>query len=304
MTRPTTSRASDDHERAGDYPERAIRAGRRRGKVGSVEGWTERAVLVEDRPMLVRRSAEVDGATPMVHLHGFGISGRYLLPTARLLAARATCYVPDLPGYGRSPAWGHTLGVPALADAVVATLDALGLERVVLVGNSMGCPVALEVAYREPGLVEGLVLCSPAGGAHNQPLARALTQLVRDGVRESPAMARVAVPDYLKFGPVNALHVFAELMRFPSLERLMRVRVPALAVIGGRDTMMPPPWRVRELGRLAPELLTVAVIRDAAHAMNFSHPVEVARAVARWLDGTRITDDGDPTCARVVEVRD
>ena len=155
----------------------------------------------------------------------------------------------------------------------------------------MGGPVSLEVAHSAPERVAGVVLASPAGGMHNQPLARALAQLMRDAVRESPRMARVAVPDYLHFGPVNALHLFGELMRFPSLERLLRTPVPTLAVIGSRDPSMPPPWRIQEVGRLAPPHLTIAVIEGAAHAMNFSRPGELAHVIGCWLDGREITDD-------------
>ncbi|HEY7272146.1 MAG TPA: alpha/beta fold hydrolase [Actinoplanes sp.] len=248
--------------------------------------------------------AEVPGTIPLVHVHGFAISGSYLLPTARALAHRATTVVPDLPGYGRSAAWGHALGIPSLAWALLEVLDALDLQQVVLVGNSMGGPVSLEVAHSAPERVAGIVLASPAGGMHNQPLARALAQLMRDAVRESPRMARVAVPDYLRFGPVNGLHLFGELMRFPSLERLLRTPVPTLAVIGSRDPLMPPPWRIQEVGRLAPPHLTVAVIEGAAHAMNFSHPGELAHVIGCWLDGREITDDpGQPGVARVLEIR-
>jgi pimeloyl-ACP methyl ester carboxylesterase len=267
-------------------------------------GRRELRVEVQGRPVFVRVGPEVPGTIPIVHVHGFAISGRYLLPTATALAHRATTMVPDLPGYGRSAAWGHALGIPSLAWALLEVLDALDLEQVVLVGNSMGGPVSLEVAHSAPERVAGVVLASPAGGIHNQPLGRALAQLMRDAVRESPRMARVAVPDYLHFGPVNALHLFGELMRFPSLERLLRTPVPTLAVIGSRDPLMPPPWRVLEVGRLAPPHLTIAVIEGAAHAMNFSHPGELAHVIGCWLDGREITDDPDqPGVARVLEIR-
>ena len=59
--------------------------------------------------------------------------------------------------------------------------------KVVLLGNSMGCPVSLEVAHAAPERVDRLVLVSPAGGIQNQPLGRALVQLARDGTRETPA---------------------------------------------------------------------------------------------------------------------
>jgi pimeloyl-ACP methyl ester carboxylesterase len=267
-------------------------------------GWQELRVEVRGRPVFVRKGPEVAGSTPLVHVHGFAVSGRYLLPTARALAHRATTFVPDLPGYGRSAGWGHVLGIPSLARALLELLDALGIERAVLVGNSMGGPVCLEVAHSAPERVAGVVLASPAGGVHNQPLARALVQLARDAWRENPRMVRVALPDYLHFGPLSAVHLFGELVRFPSLERMLRTPVPTLAVIGTRDPLMPPPRRVQELGRLAPPHLTVAAIEGAAHAMNFSHPGELAHLIGCWLDGREITDDPDqPGIARILHFR-
>jgi pimeloyl-ACP methyl ester carboxylesterase len=266
--------------------------------------WHDVVVEVQGRPVYIRRGPEVPESTPIVHVHGFAVSGSYLMPTARALAHRATTLVPDLPGYGRSPAWGHALGISSLAWALLETLDAVGVERAVLVGNSMGGPVCLEVAHSAPERVAGVVLASPAGGVHNQPLGRALLQLARDAGRESPRMVRVVLPDYLRFGPVNALQLFGELVRFPSLERVVRTPVPTLAVIGSRDPLMPPPWRVREVGRLAPPHLTVAVIEGAAHAMNFSHPGELAHVIGSWLDGRPITDDPEqPGVARVLQLR-
>lgn len=272
---------------------------------------TEGAVVVDGRSVFYRQVGRGSpagtgagaGSLPIVHVHGFGISGSYLMPTARLLASRGVNVVPDLPGYGRSERPGQVLGIPALAEALVGVLDALGLERVVLVGNSMGCPVSLEVAHAAPERVHRLVLVSPAGGIQNRPWSRALLQLAVDGVRESPRMARVAVPDYLHFGPVNALRLFSELTRFPSLERLLATPVPSLAVLGSRDPLMPPPARVREVGRQAPRHVTVVLVEGAAHAINFSHPGELAHVIGAWLDGAAIVDDPDePGRSRVLEI--
>jgi hypothetical protein len=59
-----------------------------------------------------------------------------------------------------------------------------------------------------------------------------------------------------------------------------------------------------EVGRLAPPHLTIAVIEGAAHAMNFSHPGELAHVIGSWLDGREITDDPhQPGVARVLEIR-
>jgi pimeloyl-ACP methyl ester carboxylesterase len=268
------------------------------------DGWTQGTLTVAGRRLFYRRSLGADGGVPIVHVHGFGISGTYLMPTARRLAAHSPNVVPDLPGYGRSERRDRTLGIPDLSDALLATIDALGLEKVVLVGNSMGCPIGLEVAHLAPERVHRLVLVSPAGGLHNQPLARALGQLAVDAARESPRMVPVAVPDYARFGLLNALRLFRQLTEFPSLERLLHTPVPTLAVVGSRDPLMPPPRRVREVGRMAPEHVTVVLIRGAAHAVNFSHPGELAHAISSWLDGREIVDDPEQAGqASVLQIR-
>jgi pimeloyl-ACP methyl ester carboxylesterase len=265
-------------------------------------GWVSEHLQVEGRSVHYRRS-EGGSAVPLIHIHGFAISGAYLMPTARLLAGRWVNVVPDLPGYGLSERRDHVLDIPELAGAVLALLDALDIEQAVLVGNSMGCPIGLEVAHKAPERVHRLVLVSLAGGVQNQPLPRALGQLALDVVRESPRMVPVALPDYLRFGPVNGLRLFHELTLFPSLERLLHTPVPTLAVLGGRDPLMPSPSRVREVGRLAPHDLAVAVVDRAAHAVNFSHPLELARAIESWLDGALLTDDARlPAGVRVVRV--
>lgn len=260
-------------------------------------------VRAGDHDVFVRRSEGPADAVPIVHLHGFAISGTYLMPTAQRLSGDRVNLVPDLPGYGRSRLRGRPLGIPGLALAVLDLLDALAISKVVLLGNSMGCPTALEVAHAAPERVERLVLVSPAGGAHNQPLARAIGQLARDGVRESPRMARVAVPDYVRFGPVHALRLFHQLTLFPSLERLTHTPVPTLAVIGSRDPLMPGPPRVLEIARSAPAHVAVVVIHGAAHALNFSHPGELANVVSSWLDDREILDAPDePGEARIFPV--
>ena len=248
------------------------------------DGWVTEYVRVAGRSVHLQRSVDGSGV-PLVHVHGFAISGAYMMPTARVLAGRWPNVVPDLPGYGRSERRDHVLDIRALAGALLAILDALNIDRAVLVGNSMGCPIGLEVAHEAPERVHRLVLVSPAGGIQNQPLPRGLGQLALDVMRESPRMAPVALPDYLRFGPVNGLRLFHQLTLFPSLERLLHSPVPTLAVLGGRDPLMPPPSRVGEVVRLAHEHLAVALIERAAHAVNFSHPEELAKVIEAWLDG-------------------
>ncbi|SFJ98801.1 alpha/beta fold hydrolase [Cellulomonas sp. KH9] len=267
------------------------------------DGWTEGRLVVDGRDVFYRRGPTCEGV-PLVHVHGFAISGSYLMPTARRLADHGTAVVPDLPGYGRSERSPRPLGIVGLARSLEGILDGLGLDQVVLVGNSMGCAVSLEVAHASPERVHRLVLVSPAGGLQNQPFRRALRQLARDVVREDPRMAGVAVPDYVGFGAVNAFRAFHELTLFPALERLVSVPVPTLAVLGDRDPLVPGPRRVREVQALSHDHIAVVLIQGAAHAINFSHPGQLANVIGAWLDDRDVVDDPtEPGTARTLTPR-
>ncbi|MDF0515158.1 alpha/beta hydrolase [Agromyces sp. H3Y2-19a] len=266
------------------------------------EHWTN----VDGLDVFYRESpAPPPGAPVVMHVHGFGLSGHYLLPTAELLADDFHTLVPDLPGFGRSArrsrSEGLTLG--SLAEAAARFLDDRGIEKATLVGNSMGCPVICEFGHHFPDRLERAILVSPAGGYHNQPLARAMVQLARDGGREPKRMVRVAAPDYLKFGVASTVKMFGALTRYPTLERLLSLPVPILAVIGDRDPLMPDPARVHEVVAHVDTDVIVVVMEGAAHAINFSHPGELAHIIRQFMADEPITDDPDsPGETKVIEL--
>jgi len=227
-------------------------------------------------------------ATPIVHIHGFAISGQYLEPTAARLASHYPTYVPDLPGHGYSEKPRRPLGIPEQAEALAGYLDAVGVPRAVVLGNSTGCLVAAEFAHRYPDRTERAILVSPAGGRHNRPLGRGLLQLARDGLREPRALARIAVPDYVRFGLVNSLQAFHRMTRYPTVERLKHVPVPFLAVIGTRDPLISDS-QIESVFRSPADMDLVRHV-DAAHAINFSHPESLARIVDAYLSGEPLTE--------------
>jgi len=263
----------------------------------------ERWTLIDGVDVFYRESANPPDARVMTHVHGFGLSGRYLLPTAELLADEFHTYVPDLPGFGRSGKQGAALDIPDLAHAAVRFLDDRGVEKTSLVGNSMGCPVICEFAYAYPDRIERAILVSPAGGLQNQPLPRALGQIAKDGFRESPRMFPVVVPDYLRFGVSSTRQLFTALTQYPALQRLLDLKVPTLAVLGNRDPLMPGPARVREVASQTGEEVSIVVIEGAAHAINFSHPGELSNVIRQFMADEPIVDDPDsPGRAFVAEI--
>ena len=110
---------------------------------------------------------EIGTGDPVVLLHGGGPGASGMSNYARnvdALASRFRVIVPDLPGYGRSSKnLEQTDPFGALAEAIRALLDHLGLDTAHLVGNSYGGACALRLALDTPHRVDRLVLMGPGG---------------------------------------------------------------------------------------------------------------------------------------------
>ena len=261
-------------------------------------GW----VIANGLPMFHRSNLDAgDAAEAMVHVHGFGISGTYLEPTAALLAPHYRTFVPDLPGMGRSIRPEGGLDLPGLARAVMAYCDAVGVERPILVGNSLGWPIIVVIATTFPDRIQGGVLVSPAGGPNNQPLGKAIGQMAMDGLREPPSMLPIATRDYLRFGVLRSLSLFRAMTRYPTLERLPHLVVPTLVIAGLRDPLV----RIANAPRLAvlPHVDIVSV--PGAHALNYSDPQLIAELIEAYLAGEPLaTETGRRAVVGHVSVED
>jgi pimeloyl-ACP methyl ester carboxylesterase len=230
-----------------------------------------------------------DGPT-LIHLHGFGISGSYLLPTADVLAKDFRSYVPDLPGYGRSIHPERVLSISDLAESVVRFMDAVGVHNATLIGNSMGCIVAIETARIVPERIDRLVLVSPAGGTYNRPIFKGVAQLALDGLRESPRMFTIAVPDYLRFGLLNAGRLFWQMIHYPTVERFQDTQTESLVIVGERDPLVSE-RRIVD-GTEINNLIQIVRIGGAAHAINYSHPAKLAHLIRAFIQNEQLEDDG------------
>ena len=106
---------------------------------------------------------EAGSGPPVVALHGLGGTKGSFLPTVAALAGRFRVIAVDLPGFGDSDKpIGAAYDARFFARAVIDLLDALELERVHVIGNSLGGRVALEVGLRDPDRVDRLVLLAPS----------------------------------------------------------------------------------------------------------------------------------------------
>jgi branched-chain amino acid transport system permease protein len=93
---------------------------------------------------------------PLLYVHGNTGSSRWFERVMDVPGCRAIAL--DLPNFGRSSPLPRDPDIDGYADAVIAFIAALGLDRPLLVGHSLGGAVAISLAARSPGLIRGLVL--------------------------------------------------------------------------------------------------------------------------------------------------
>src|SRR5262245_51171137 len=110
------------------------------------------------------RSREVAGTgEPLVFLHGLLASSASWQDVLAPASAGRPAIAVDLPGFGASDRpWPHDYTVAGQARSLLNFLDARGIRRAVLVGNSLGGATALYLAAEHPARVAALVLVEPA----------------------------------------------------------------------------------------------------------------------------------------------
>jgi pimeloyl-ACP methyl ester carboxylesterase len=216
------------------------------------------------------------GQGPAVLLLHAGIADRtmwseYLQPLAgagfRVVAA-------DLPGFGQAAA-------PALEDApwndVLATMDALNIERATLVGNSFGGAVALRVAALAPQRIGALALISsPAPGVDPSPALAAAWQSEEAALERGDIDAAVdaVLKAWLAVDAPAALRGrVAEMQR-----RAFELQIGVAGAPEGDDPLESDPDGLSRVG--APALIAVG-----EHDMPDFHLA--AEALARALPGAR-----------------
>ncbi|MCX4153233.1 MULTISPECIES: alpha/beta fold hydrolase [Paraburkholderia] len=120
---------------------------------------SQRAVSYRDAD-----SAESE-ALPLVLLHGIGSGAASWVQQFEVLGDKRRVLAWDAPGYGAStPVDADSPAASDYATVLKEWLDALGIERCVLLGHSLGAIIAGAFAVTNPQRVTGLLLLSPAGG--------------------------------------------------------------------------------------------------------------------------------------------
>jgi 2-hydroxy-6-oxonona-2,4-dienedioate hydrolase len=231
--------------------------------------------------MAVSAAPRPDAGT-LVLVHGLALSGTYMIPVAEELARDYRVYVPDFPGFGDSGKPDRILDVPGLADWLVAWMDAVGLERAMMLGNSFGCQIIVEAAARYPERVERAVLQGPTTPADERTWIWQFVRWRQNAPHNPPGMEQIADADYAKCGLVRALLTFEFSLRDALEEKLPRVPQPMLVVRGSEDPICRQGW-AEQLAEGLPDG-TLTVMPEVAHTLVYTSGPELAAVSRPFLD--------------------
>jgi pimeloyl-ACP methyl ester carboxylesterase len=250
-------------------------------------------------------------------VHGLGATKASFLPTIAALSATHRAIALDLPGFGDADKpLGAAYDAPFFAGAVVDGLDALGLQRVHLVGHSLGGRVALEVAMRHSDRLGSVTLITPSLAWRRprpwapylrlirpelgvlQPAPRALVDpLVRRLVPGASAgWGAIAVDEFLRgFLDPRGRAAFYAAARSIYLEqpdggrgfweRLPAVTTPSLFIWGRRDRLVPSGF-ARHVEHALPG--AGGVFLDCGHVPQLEQPAALHAAMRRFLLSHRL----------------
>lgn len=228
-----------------------------------------------DLRLHVRERCSVDAeSTACVLVHGLAVSHRYLMPTARCLHGRAV-YVPDLPGFGLSDKPAAVYDVRGHAGVLAAWLDGQGGLPVCVLGNSFGCQVAVELAFRRPDLVAALVLVGPTVDPAAASVPGQLARWLRDLLREDWRQAPILLADVRDAGVRRIAGTLRHSVRDRIEVKLPAVQAPTLLVRGARDAVVPPDW-LAAAAELMPDARALVLAGPAHNAVTTAGPLLAA----------------------------
>jgi pimeloyl-ACP methyl ester carboxylesterase len=155
----------------------------------------------------------------------------------------------------------------------------VGLERITLVGHSVGCQFALAAAQAAP--VRALVLSAPTGdpqAASEAVVGRWLADGLREPVRQLPTLVR----DWLRADPLTLVTSLVALQRDDVQARQRHVTCPTLVLRGAGDAIATEDW-AEELVRRLPDG-RLAVVPGQPHNALTLAPEESAALVRDFLE--------------------
>jgi pimeloyl-ACP methyl ester carboxylesterase len=272
-------------------------------------------VTVDGRDLAVVDRGE---GAPLVFVHGLGSNLSLWRGALDAFDDTHRVVALDLPGFGLSDKEDVPGTMSFYADAVVGTMEALGIDDATVVGVSMGGQVALTLALEQPERLRDLVLVSPAGieTFTDQEAQTMKSMTTAEGIANTPdeqVRKNVAAnfaswsddyawlieqrdslrqrDDFMDYARANAASV-SGMLDAPVRDRLEEIEIRTLVLFGAGDKLIPNPFlhpnqttaSVAEEAREALPNATVELVDDAGHLLMLEQPAVFHENLRNWLN--------------------
>lgn len=236
--------------------------------------------------------------------HGAGSNAATWWQQLPVFGQRHACLTMDIRCFGRSVAPLEEFSLEAFVDDVLAILEREGIDRVTLVGQSLGGMIGLQLALRHPQRVAAFVGCDTSLAIDHPVLLDIIEkrQITHKAVTiEQRSLGRWFLehhPDkaalYAQINHFNpsayaipgeawgrALGAILQPGRLVPMAALRDVRCPTLLLVGSEDPIVPVPV-MQEVAALLPDC-ELLVVDDAGHSTYFEKPEEFNRGVLDFI---------------------
>lgn len=255
----------------------------------------------------LRRPGTTRGKT-IVLLHGIGSNAGSFEPLFDTLPDAFDVFAWQAPGYRGSRSLVSSFPQPDdYAEALLTLVDALALDRITLVGHSLGCLFAGSFAARHPERVNALALLSPAlgygvkaGETMPETVQGRIDELRALGARDfaakraarlvyqpevKPAVLNAVREAMAAVDPVGYMQAARALGAGDLLADAPHLSMNTLVAVGAHDVITPPA-NARKLYDILPRPTGFHEIPDAGHALPQENPAAVARLLVNLIEAS------------------
>lgn len=245
---------------------------------------------------------DIGSGLPVVFLHAFPLNRTMWEPQIGALVAECRCIAIDFRGFGDSRA-APPFTVDRYADDVAAVMDALQIERAVVVGLSLGGYVAFALWRRHRSRIRALVLSDTRASADSEEVLARRRALIETAKTQGPtAVANAQIAGLMGKSTrdkrpdiYDAMHrmmaqtgvdgivggLEAMIARPDSTPTLATIDMPTLVVVGEEDVITPPK-EARKICEGIPGS-RIEVLRGAGHLANVERPAAFNTVVSEFL---------------------
>lgn len=262
---------------------------------------TDHYVGLEDCQIFYQKSAHRSDSTPILFLHGWGISVEPYAEVLNLLAQQYTVFAPDLPSFARSSYSKLIPDYDSYAQLILSFLDALELSQVHVIGHSLGGGIAITLAAIAPDRVKSAILVGSTGNptvSIPEMVVRRAIEMSAQFVLPRIELKLIDIPQVfsrnLLFNTGNVLQALWLSLEADLKHLMPKVQAPCLLLWSDKDLTMPLP-AAQEMARILPNCV-LRTVEEGYHEwglwypekftaimLNFIHEIEEGGAIAQNL---------------------